>query len=100
MKNKDKKKKKQVVSTQDEAGLATGWVSPAARGSVGISRRGGGLWRVLQLLGLLLLRLRVVRGLCGSIQRQDRVCVVKPTEQLHCRCKGTTELERRALHVH
>lgn len=54
------KKKRKVVSTQDEAGLATRWVSSAACGSIGTSRRGGGLWHLL----LLLLRCRVVRTLC------------------------------------
>lgn len=57
-----KKKTKEVVSTQDEAGLATRWVSSAARGGAGTSRRGGGLWYVLLLL--LLLLLHVVRTLC------------------------------------
>lgn len=68
LKNKNKKcsnektktKTKQVVSTQDEAGLATRWVSSAASGSVGTSRRGRGLWLLLLLL---LLPLHVVRTL-------------------------------------
>lgn len=61
---KKKKKEKKVVSTQDEAGLATRWVSSATCGSVGTSRRGRGLCcLLLLLLLLLLLTLCVVRTL-------------------------------------
>lgn len=55
-------KKKKVVSTQDEAGLATRWVSSATCGSIGTSRRVGGLWHLLLLL-LWVLLLHIVRTL-------------------------------------
>lgn len=49
-----------MVSTQDEAGLSTRWVSSATRGDHGISRRGRGLWCLLLLLLLLVLNLRII----------------------------------------
>ena len=58
---KQNKTNEWVVSTQDEAGLATRWVSSAPGDGVAPSRRGGGLWRVLLLLLLLLAWLHVVR---------------------------------------
>lgn len=61
MKNK---RKKEVVSTQDQAGLATRRVSSACGGVVvGTSRRGGG---ILLLLPLLLFP--ILKTLCNTKQ--------------------------------
>lgn len=73
-KNKKQKTNKEVVSTQDEAGLATRWVSSAACGGVGTFRWVRGLWHLLLLLWLLLLRLllRIVRTFYGRNNETTR----------------------------
>lgn len=58
---KKNKTKQTVVSTQDEAGLATRWVSPSTCGGVGTSRRGRGLL----LLLVLMLSLCIIREIYG-----------------------------------
>lgn len=57
IKRKELTQKKKALSTQDEAGLAPGGVSSAARGTVGSPRRLGGLWLLLLRLLVLLLRI-------------------------------------------
>lgn len=69
-KNKQKNKQK-LVSAQDEAGLATGWVSSAAGGGIGTSRGGRGLWCVVLLLLLLLLPFHVFRIIYGCSNKRS-----------------------------
>lgn len=70
-------KNKREVSTQDEAGLATGWVSPAGGDDdVGVSRWGGRLCRLL-LLVLLLIFCLILRALYRSHERTTRLRTAK-----------------------
>lgn len=80
-----------MVSAQDEAGLATGWVSSATGVGIGISRRRGLLWVLLLLL--LLFVLHVLRRLRSCNKGKRTFIQSKQVRPCDARC--LTELKLR-----